>query len=186
MKKLNWIFIVLTLSGCGSQELDRQTALKLLQEQEAETVSAFFVSRHFPNEGKGPAFETLAQAGVVNCAPSSDAMARSFNASECSPGSNGGLSFTQHGQLSFVAGQIVPTEVTGVSKTGENSSVADVVFSFRPSPIYEQHRNAFDQLKPKHQGALGMSVPLSQRTVGRNVRAVFQRYDDGWRLERLE
>ena len=170
-----------------NQDLDRETAMKLLGGKTVETVEGSFdaslndaqFAANILGDRKDlvPLFRELLNAGIIAC-----------NANNvCQPGPNGSSIRIQGGifgssDLIFTAGTLVPSAITGVIQTGPNMATADVQLSFQPTSMYQQHQAAFDQVN--RQTVAG--APLNARTQGRPARAFFQRYDDGWRLQSIQ
>ena len=174
IKLVSVVAIVSLCYSCGKKELDRQTAMRLIQGTQAATpvVINFFAYEH---EDIRPAYQELENAGIIKCHPEGPfrvCVSLSPSLVRVVPGGEIRL------QLS--AGTIGPTAVTGVTQTGPNSATADVQFSFQAAPLYAQHQAAFSSLYER--ARLGYLL-ISERTQPEARRAVFQRYDDGWRLQ---
>jgi len=166
------------LSGCRSSEpLDYETAMGLVKERSTEPVKLTF-SASPPANGDAAvtdAYARLIDAHVITCTTTA-AMGKI-----CQPGPAGDA-LTQVGsaELAVVAGRWVPAAITSFSPSVGSNTTADVRLRFEPSPLYRDFEDAFDAI----QLWAGKSLIESKRE-GRIVRAVFQRYDDGWHLETL-
>jgi len=189
------------------KELNRETAMKLLQARTPETVRANFIDR-LPdrvNDPRAAAYHALESAAVIRCLlrppdffsrvnpgtfrpPGYPDFSQGYKGElRCQPIPNSGLGYQRDGisagvgVFSLMAGEFVPSDVTGISKTGKNTALVEVRLSFRPSALYSQHRAAFDRITANG-GPGGGSTPLGS-VRDRMARATFRRYDDGWRLE---
>ena len=175
-----WAFAIVfglffALSGCMKKDLDRGTAMKLLQGRNVGVVGSFQAYADYVHLSSARGwYQQLINARVITCG----------GGPVCGLGPSGTglqLNFTT---FSFAAGTLTPVDVTGVAQTGPNSASAEVRLAFQPSPLYAQYRNTFDHLTAEAQVMGGGPVqPQTQRNA---AEAVFQRYDDGWRLQSLD
>jgi hypothetical protein len=178
------LFIVASLCcSCGKKELDRQTAIRLLQGKTLENVVAG-VGRDFSqgDNPQGRAFQALINAGILRTVPAL------FGQVRAEPGPNGRwISLNEaFGELSFVAGDMVVSEVTGITKTSDTSALAQVRLHFNPTPTYGQNRAALDALEPYSSWSGCSRCPLQNRLGDHMANATFQLFDDGWRLEGIQ
>jgi len=173
----SWYAIALAslLLSCGKKDLDRATAMKLLQGRAVETIRCSFSSMVSGVSVAGgnaidQAYKHLMNAGVLHCKVSPYIFSQ--ETLECR-------------ENSLVAGNLVATAVTGVTKASDNTAVAEVRLSFQPTPFYARHSSEFDQLELTNT----LMQPTehvrnrAQRTV---AQATFQLFDDGWRLQSIQ
>jgi hypothetical protein len=78
------------------------------------------------------------------------------------------------GNLRIKIGWKSPTEVTGISKIDEMSALADYLVTYEPIPDIP--------FFPKYQSAF---TRVDNRDNERH-RAFLRKFDDGWRIERLD
>jgi hypothetical protein len=181
------VLLLLSLSGCTKKELDRNTALKLLQAKSlpsptsatgglASVVGSFqgYTAYASSSGSSYPWYQQLISAGVITCGMGP----------VCQPGPSGGALQMDGSAFRFVAGTLTPLQVTGVAQTGPASAIAQVRLEFWSSPFYAQYRNALDHLTAEAQTFGG--GPVQPQTQGRAGEAAFQRFDDGWRLQSFE
>lgn len=155
--------------SCGKKELDRATAMRLVQGTTVEAVQLTY-SRNMSG-GADPitaAYHQLSNAGLLHCRFTPTFISQELI--ECNEGS-------------LVVGNIVVTGVTGVSGTGDNSAVADLTLAFQPAPFYAKYQSAFDQLETSTNQLSGNVRSRTQRTA---ARATFQLFDNGWRLQSIQ
>src|SRR5271166_1059261 len=162
-----------TLSGCRTgNAIDYDTAVALLKDRNVEPVKLTF-SASPPRNGDlriQQAYERLSDAHVIACSDT-ESMGKI-----CQPGPAGeALTLENATELSIIAGRWVPAVISNISRSGE-SATAEVRMTFEPSPIYRDFESAFDDI----QEAGGRS-PVDKNV--KTVRAVYQRFDDGWHLD---
>lgn len=169
------VAIVSLCCSCGKKELDRRTAMRLIQGTQAATpVVINFLAADWGGELR-PAYQELENAGIIKCHPEGPfRMCVSSNASLIRVVTGG------ENRLQLSAGTVAPAAVTGVAQMGPDSATADVQFSFQAAPLYAQHQAAFNRL---YDASRSSYLPISERTQPEARRAVFQRYDDGWRFQ---
>jgi hypothetical protein len=156
--------------------LDRETATKLVRGHGLTIQGSFGVL----NSGDQDRFYQQLMAGeVIVCQKGSG-----LSDPECLPGRRGSGVSRGSGEIVFVAGSLMPVEVTGVTKTSETSAVADVRLSFDPTAMYAQFREALDQLDG-HSGSSSKEF-LMQKKQRSAAQATFQLYDDGWRFQSIQ
>ena len=173
VKVLLFVAVTSLCCSCGKKELDRQTAMTLLQGKSVSSVTGSFqaYSSYLEFSNAKGWYQQLINAGVITCG----------TGPVCQPGPAAAglqLDFTN---FNFQAGNLIPVEITGVSKTGPDSAMAQVRLTFQPSPLYSQYRNAFDHLTAEAQVMGG--GPVQPQTQQSSAEALFQRFDDGWRLQ---
>jgi hypothetical protein len=182
-------------AGCGKKELDRETALRLVQGVPARTFQVSFESTPgYPvystyNQAVA-AFQQLDQAGVIHCVVTPSGWGPDY---KCSPGSNSlGLTINGVTRFTVLAGTLVPTAVNGVAQLGPDAASAQVVMSFVPSPLLAKFPGIFDQMEAVSFLALQLVPQTFPPSLIRELRqakitqASFQRYDDGWRLASIQ
>jgi hypothetical protein len=165
-------------SGCHTAEpIDYETAMNLIKDRNTEPVKLTFSAS--PPSNAGPsmteAYNQLIDAHVIACT-TTPAMGKI-----CQPGPTGD-SLTQVGsaELAIVAGRWVPAAITSIARSVGSSATAEVRLRFEPSPLYRDFESAFDTIQ-----LWGGKSPIESKKEGKVVRAVFQRYEDGWHLESL-
>lgn len=177
------VLVALVSAGCGKKDLDRQTALTLLGGKPVEAITGeFFGENPFtaltpPNEAT--AIRELIAGGVLACNETDPVFGLT-----CRLGPNSGGMTLFQGKSSFLAGNLVPAAVTGVTQEGPNTATAQVQLSFVPSPLYSKYHSQLDTLT-NNKGLLGPR-PVGPRTQRSQANANFQRYDDGWRLVSIQ
>jgi hypothetical protein len=171
--------IVLTvLQGCGKKTLSRGEALQRVQQVPSMRQSIDFLLSSVTHSGKDDvgAYLELANRNVLVCHQERDEI--SFQGGwflNCSPGPQGAFQQVNQGlALSFTAGMLAPSEVTGLTPLGDTAMQADVRLDFQPTPYFQSHRDIWLRLSPGFQSQIGSRV----------VSVRFQLYDDGWRLVR--
>jgi len=170
-KLISFVAIATLFCSCGKKELDRETAMRLLQGRVVRQVSFHSSGLYGPSQARS-AVQELVQAGILVCdAP--DFWGRLF----CQPSRASGIAYNS-GVIEFSAGTIAPAAVAGVTQTGPNSATASVQLSFQAAPLYAQHQAAFDAIYASDNGQ-----PMSALTQPGPIQAAFQRYDDGWRFQ---
>jgi hypothetical protein len=170
---------LILLTACSKAELDRDTATKLIGSRAVRRVQG-----EIPRLGSTPAqanaYEQLHAAGVLDCKMSGGWASVGLVPCNVGPRGRNLVLFNMGEQtMHFIAGQLVASEVTGVSQTGETTAVADVRLTFQPNSEYAQHEAQLLLLEDT--GAV--SAAKSGRLT---ARANFQRFDDGWRLESIQ
>jgi hypothetical protein len=175
-KVISLIALVSLCCSCGKKDLDRETAMKLLQGKSvASVVGSFQAYADYAQFSAARGwYQQLINARVITCG----------GGPVCSPGPSGTgleLNFTT---FSFSAGSLTAADVTGVAQTGPNSASAQVRLIFQPSPLYGQYRDVFDHLTAEAQVMGG--GPVQPKTQRGTAEAVFQRFDDGWRLQGIQ
>ena len=166
------------LAGCQKKELDRETALKLLQ------------SRNIPVEGRIAAqytavqnsipstnsYQPLVEAGLVQCS-------LEVVVYKCIPTDSRLVAETNDAgeiaELKFIAGNFVPSEITAITQISATAGKGDIRMSFQPTSFYTQYRGVLDTLDES-------STPVNQQQQDRIVHAEFQRNDGGWRLQDIQ
>jgi hypothetical protein len=176
--KLILVIAITTLfCSCGKKELDRETAMRLVQGQGAQRIELDFTSLDFGTTNQHPSYQELEKAGILVCHRAPEPGAR-----KCVPSSTSGIRVIKDylgPDLVLFAGTVAPTAVTGVTETGPNSATASVQFSLQAAPTYEQHQAAFQVLYR----SANPTGPLIERIQPSVRLAAFQRYDDGWRFQ---
>jgi hypothetical protein len=142
--------------------------MALLQGTNVQGIQAFF-SRNLSGGGDPitAAYHQLANAGVLHCKFTSLV---SQELIECDQGN-------------LTVGYLVVTAVTGVSRTADNTAVADLRLSFQPTPFYSRYQSAFDQLELSTMQPQGNVRSRTQRS---SAQATFQLFDNGWRLQGVQ
>jgi hypothetical protein len=172
LKAIPVVVIASFCCSCGKKELDRETAMKLLQGRVVRQVT-FFLSDLAGTSESVAAFRELEKAGLAVCgAPMGGGLRL------CQFTSTSGVATDFSGVHNFSAGVVVASAVTGVLQTGPNSATAEVQLSFQAAPLYAQHRAAFDSLEGSEQ--------VSVLTQPRATQATFQLFDNGWRLQAIQ
>jgi hypothetical protein len=171
-KLISVVAIASLFCSCGKKELDRETAMRLLQGRVVRQVTYHFSGFDGSSQTKS-AYQELVNAGILACdAPNF------FGQRLCHPSSTSGIATDFTGVPQFSAGTIATAAVTGVTQTGPNSATANVQLSFQAAPLYVQHQAAFDAVYAQENGQ-----PMSALTQPGAIQAAFQRYDDGWRFQ---
>lgn len=189
-KLILFIAVASLCCSCGKKELDRQTAMRLLQGKTGDSIAAQFLDIHplqalrdspAPEDrALSAALQQLLNAGVLRVGPPE---MQSW-LTKFLPGPNGGWLTDDGANLRFVVGSSVPSEVTGITKTGDTTSSAQVRLHFTFAPMYTQYRALLDALHPI---CLQSDAPLSRTNLGdRMANANFQLFDDGWRLQGIQ
>ncbi len=175
------LWAIVPTSGCRQADpLDSETAVGLLKDRNTEPIKLVFsASPPISAEGRAvEAYDRLIDAHVLTCS-ATQAMGKI-----CQPGPAGDV-LTQEGtsELSLTAGRWVPATILSISRSGDSSAAAEVRMKFEPSPLYRDFETAFDQIQ-LGTGSSGASV-ADYKKEGKIVHAMYQRSDDGWRLESL-
>jgi hypothetical protein len=158
--------------GCGKKPLDRDTALRLLQDRNVQSIQMVYEGQPFPPSTHQSAYQQLVSAGVLRAEPLVFGQVKY----QAGPNNFGGLVSQEHTEI--IAGYLRPTAVTGIRQTGSDEAVAEVTLSFVPSPVYSQFQAAMDEV------ASDTFKEIFQRQKQpRETKATFRRYDNGWRLE---
>src|ERR1035437_1437322 len=128
--KLILVIAITTLfCSCGKKELDRETAMRLVQGQGAQRIELDFTSLDFGTTNQHPSYQELEKAGILVCHRAPEPGAR-----KCVPSSTSGIRVIKDylgPDLVLFAGTVAPTAVTGVTETGPNSATASVRFSLQ-------------------------------------------------------
>ena len=183
--------LILCSAACKSGELDRASALSSLQAHSFGDSTAYMsTGSDMSNMDRFMSFGFLEQAGILRCSSTIEIVTR------CRPTPNSGIDGPDKaGNLTFVVGTWIPTEVTGITKIDANSAVAEVRMSLRASSLYAKHRRELDDVakwvvdfRKTQEGPYGGSFPrLGQETTRDQViRVALRRYDDGWRVEGVQ
>lgn len=165
------------LGGCHkSQPIDADTAMDLLRDRNTDPIKMAF-SASPPSETADSrvrsAYDRLADAHVIKCTETR------VIGTICEPGPAGeGLTQVGSAELALVAGRWAPSSIVRISKSGDDLATAEIRMAFEPSPLYRDFQAAFDQIQ---QAAGGTSIDYKRE--GKTVRAVYQRFEDGWHLE---
>jgi hypothetical protein len=188
------VMLCVLLSGCRSKDLDRATAMSLLQGKAVMTAQfSFDANPGYPLYGSYDqavaAFNQLIQGGAIWCNITPSGYGPDYN---CALGLNSqGLTLAGK-RLTVLAGSLIPTAVTGITQLDPNTASAQVSVSFQATPVYARYQTAFDQL-----AGIG-PVTFIQNTNPPNLQtlaeirqrgsaqAIFQRYDSGWRLQTID
>jgi len=97
----------------------------------------------------------------------------------CEPGPAGDvLTQTSATEISVMAGRWMPSAVVSIQRTGRSSALAEIRLLFEPNITFRDYGDAFDVIEPP-----GYVLAQASRKQGKVVHAVFQRYEEGWRLE---
>lgn len=160
--------------ACAKRDLDRQTAMRLLQ---GRTVAAkWLLNPNFPCPFP-PGYLALARAGMITCYGGDSVKEFCFCGDPS--GDVRAPSGTDSDFLELVVGSLSPSEITHMSKTGGDITLADVRLSFRPTPFYANNRRVLDQIDGLHR------LPL-EATHDRMAKATFRRLADGWHFETIQ
>lgn len=162
------------LSGCRTgNPIDYDTAVALLKDRNVEPLKLTF-SAAPPRDGDlrvQQAYDRLIDAHVIACSDT-ESMGRI-----CQPGPAGeALTIENATELSIIAGRWVPAVILNISRSGDGSATAEVRMTFEPSPIYRDFESTFDDIQQA-----GGRPPVDKNV--KTVRAVYQRFDDGWHLD---
>ena len=165
------------LFGCQKKDLDPKTALKLAQ------GSGIPIEGYIAPQYSAPQdfslgisnYQTLVEAGLLQC---------SFEviAYKCIPIDSRLVAQTdalgEIAELRFIAGNFVPSDITGLAQISPDTAKGEIRMSFQPTSFYLQYRGAFDALDES-------PTPVSEQQQDRIGHAEFQRDDDGWRLKNI-
>ena len=179
LASLQAAFIALTLTACGGDPLDYQTAMDLLRERTTDPLRISF-SASPQQDSQSPevaqAYQRLIDDHVLQCKTSRDVLTL------CEPGPAGDA-LTQDGvsELSFVAGRWVPDSIVALRRTGRNAAVADVRMAFQPSALFHDYEVVFNQIQ-----SAGRGIEFDTRKQGKLVHVTFQRYAEGWHVESVQ
>ena len=188
LKAIPLVVIASFCCSCGKKELDRDTAMNLLRGRVVGTLAChvayqyesgnfrFMPPSEVPKLNRiADAYRQLIRAGVLTCQPN-------FPGSDtvmCQPGPKlAGNAPAYSDAITVPAGSLVASAVTGITKTGDNSAMAQVQLSFQPTPLYSQYQAAFETLD----GEGIMDRPV-RNYLRASAQATFQLFDDGWRLQ---
>lgn len=177
-------------SACGRKDLTREAASPLVQGRVVAGLRACFKSggiMHttiFGQDASDPhysVYQSLMNAGILSCVVSYPGAPNL----DCTPGPKAVGFIDDHvGSITAPAGNLIVSGVTGITKTGENSALAQLQLQFQPIGSYAQYRNLINQIDGI--GVLTGTQPV-RVLAGRNTaQATFQRYDDGWRLQNIQ
>jgi hypothetical protein len=170
------VILLLALVGCKKKDLDRNVAMTLLQGRSVTVAGSFQAYAAYAQSSSASGwYQQLIYADVITCS----------SAPVCQPRRLAGGLQQEFSNFNFVAGSLIPAEVTGVTQTGPNSAMAQVRLTFQPSQLYAQYQNAFDHLTAEAQ-VMGGGGPVRPQTQRTTAEAVFQRYDDGWRIQTFD
>ena len=134
---------------------------KLVKEVEANLPKGVTSFGHFGT------YKDMMRAKVLDCEPS---LFKRYL--DCKPGTNGNLLKLDGRVLTLPIGRKIPS-VTAISRVDDTSAVADVVLEFEPSKGYEIFREW-------EQAFYKPAIDAEQHKV------YLKRYDDGWRIEKVE
>jgi len=144
-----------------TEEVSKLARDKMVKEVEANLPKGVTSFGHFGT------YKDMMRAKVLDCEPS---LFKRYL--DCKPGANGKLLKLEGGMLTLPIGRKIPS-VTAISRVDETSAVADVVLEFEPAKGYEI-------LREWEQAFYKPAIDAEQHKV------YLKRYDDGWRIEKVE
>jgi YARHG domain len=159
--------------GAGPQstsDLDRQTVLRLVSGRMGRPVHVYLQNTSFQSKDYSALYRGMIEEKLLACEMKMWGDVQRFE--KCNPGRRKtDLAMDPNvDKLGVVIGEIIETEVNGISKTSPTTAIADVVLSFQQNDNYDvfsKYSEAF------------MNWDTRTRTKRINLRL----YDDGWRLE---
>ncbi len=201
-----YLFVILAfslscLSGCGSSELSRSRAISLILEDVAFKPGAIVLDFRVGTGilDIGPVERNLEKAGLTKIAPQK---CRPYNIRYAHDGSAdcGELSLTENGvEVSLkwkgtpwdngkgmdyeipVASRVVK-EITGIREEPTIGTVAGFSWGCQPNDLAKDYNL---DITPPVFMASGTRCP-ENNDGSRKSEALFKRYEDGWRLERID
>lgn len=171
-KRLAMLSLAFSLLACGGQDLDRKAALSLVQGKVLRTIRMTIAA-----QAKGAMREPYLQlraSYVLLCEDIQFAGEQILGNCRAGEASEGNIT-NEVTMMRVAIGDLVPSAITGITKTGESTAAAQVALTFKPSKVYSKYGALFDKIEFQSNAAADARQPHS-------AEATFQRYDDGWRL----
>lgn len=166
--------------GCASATIDYQTALNLMRDDKSDPLKITFSASTRLGETDPKikqAYDQLMEGHVLDCQPNPAI------GTLCQAGVAGdAITSAGSTDLTLIAGRWVPSVITGITRSGRNTSTAEARLAFEPSPLYREYQEAFDTLQNSADGR----ALLAQQKDGKSVRATFVHSEEGWRVEAMQ